>query len=667
MNFENKKDETFKVHGGKLVFEVNSDASNITWYANGLPTCSPKNCDFWRVHLDDGMQKDLTVHSRDQKGTVCGETDNIVITYKSLIAEDDTEYKVVLKIYMKTVGEVLECYAEVENCDEIRVNEVQCPFVELSYIADRERANDILYYPEGVGRRMVDPWNYVRNNSHTEYMASEYENIWQTWTYPFPLSMSWLGIQSGDNLLYMARYDEEFRTCSFAVGTSPRNTPAVLIPSISHYPVTEKGEKITCGKGVIALLEGTWKTGADLYRKCADNWYNPQKPVEWVKSMTGWQRVILKHQFGKIFFKYKDLLQLYLNGKKYGLDTLIVFGWWKGRFDNGYPIYEPDEALGGAEELKSVINQIQQLGGRVILYNNGVLIDVKTDFYKNEGYQYTKKNIDGEEYREYYQFSNNGMMLKTFGYKAFSSACHGTEGWKNKLIENAKIKLEFNPDSIFFDQLGGHLPRFCFDATHKHKNRCDMDAVYKKENVEAIREILPEGKCIGTENVLDALAPYFDYCHGCLGTWFDEFNFPSMYRYVFPETIITNRLIHDEKTFYQHHLAFAFVNGLRFDVSVYRGRETDIIAVPNYAEYLSYLLTIKQHYCEFFYDGVFIGDDVSVKKPLHITANLFRSNEGKELLVLWNSGHHDETVEAYSVSYTLAANEFRLILLDDNK
>jgi hypothetical protein len=46
MNFENKKDETFKVHGGKLVFEVNSDASNITWYANGLPTCSPEKCDF---------------------------------------------------------------------------------------------------------------------------------------------------------------------------------------------------------------------------------------------------------------------------------------------------------------------------------------------------------------------------------------------------------------------------------------------------------------------------------------------------------------------------------------------------------------------------------------------------------------------------------------------
>lgn len=667
MNFENKKKESFKVHGGRLVFKVNSDASKVSWYANGLPTGSPDNCDFWRIHLDDDMQKDLTVHSREQKGIVSGEDNDIVITYNSLIAEDKKEYQIVLKIYMKTVGDVMECYAEVENHDDIRVNEVQCPFVELNCVADAERSNDILYYPLGVGRRVSDPWKYVSEKCHTEYMASDYENVWQTWTYPFKLSMAWLGIQSGENLLYIARYDEEFRTCSFSIGAAPRHKPATLIPAISHYPVALKGEKIVCGKGVISLLNGTWKTGADLYRKWADGWYNPPKPVEWVKNMTGWQRVILKHQFGKVFFKYKDLLQVYLNGKKYGLDTLLVFGWWKGRFDNAYPTYEPDEELGGAEELKNVISQIQQLGGRVILYNNGVLIDVKTDFYKKEGYQYTKKNIDGEEYREYYQFSNNGMMLRTFGYKVFSSACHGAEGWKNKLIENSKIKLEFNPDSLFFDQLGGHLPRFCFDETHKHKNRCDMDVVYKKENVRAIREILPEGKCIGTENVVDVLAPYFDYSHGCESAWFDEFSFPSMYRYTFPETVITNRLIHDDKTFYQHHLAYAFVNGLRFDVSVYRGREVDITALPNYAEYLSYLLTIKQNYCEFFYEGVFIGDDVTIKKPLHITANLFRNKEGKELLVLWNGGHHTETVEAYSVSYTLTANEFRLIFLNDNK
>ena len=98
--------------------------------------------------------------------------------------------------------------------------------------------------------------------------------------------------------------------------------------------------------------------------------------------MTGWQRVILKHQFGEIYFKYSDLPKLYKSGLSYGINTLMVFGWWKGRFDNGYPVYEPDPLLGGEDGLRAAIDEIHRLGGKVHLYTNGALIDVATDYYK---------------------------------------------------------------------------------------------------------------------------------------------------------------------------------------------------------------------------------------------------------------------------------------------
>ena len=382
---------------------------------------------------------------------------------------------------------------------------------------------------------------------------------------------------------------------------------------------------------------------------------------EWVKNMTGWQRIILKHQFGKIFFKYSDLVTVWKNGKKYGLDTLLVFGWWRGCFDNGYPVYEPDDALGGADALRAAIEEIHALGGRVILYNNGVLLDVVGDYYKSVGQYIEKKNIDGTSYREYYSFADYGMMLRTFGYKSFSSACHATEEWKEKLIENAKIKLSFNPDSIFYDQLGGHMPRLCFDSSHKHGARIDEDVKYKIENVNAVRETIPADKCIGTENVLDVMSGCFDFSHGCIYAGYKEYRFPSLFRYAFPDVVVTNRFAHDEKPSFRHELNFAFVNGLRYDVSIYRGRVTDVSGVPEYASHLRSLLDLKEKHRRFFYEGRFLGEDTSIDKPLTVTANLYSADDGSQLLALWNESREPITISAYGTAYTLSPNEIRCV------
>ena len=191
----------------------------------------------------------------------------------------------------------------------------------------------------------------------------------------------------------------------------------------------------------------------------------------------------------------------------------------------------------------------------------------------------------------------------------------------------------------------------------------DEDACFKAENVKAVREVLPEGKCIGTENVVDCLAPLFDYCHGCNTAGFVPTVFPTIYRYVFPETIITNRFAHDEKEGFESELDYAFVNGLRYDVSMYRGRLIDISGQPRYGEYLKYLLDLKEEYREFFYEGKFIGDDTSIEKPVDIIANLFENKEGSRLLILWNTSDKKISVKAYNKKYTLLPKKFKLIRL----
>lgn len=655
----------YELQSQKLVFSLDDRGREVRWSAVGLPTRSPENANFWRLFLDNGIEREIAVFSRDQEGKVKQKENKLTVSYDRLADEYGRQYDVRLVIEISEADGAFCFESEIENLSsDVRVNEIDCPYAELAVIADEDTKHDILYLPYGLGQRIVNPCETVQAQNHTEYMAGDYDHVWRTYTYPHQFSMAWFGVESNGHFLYVGRHDEQFRTCSFSLGTAARMQQNELIFNVSQYPAVEKGEKIRMGRGYVALFHGSWKQGADFYKSWAKNYCPVAEIPDWVKNMTGWQRIILKHQFGRIFFTYRDMVKVFEDGQKYGLDTLLVFGWWKGCFDNGYPNYEPDEALGGAEELKKAIKQIQALGGHVILYNNGVLLDVTTNYYKKVGHKIEKRNIDGTSYREYYAFSDYGMMLRTFGYKSFSTACHATEEWKEKLIENAKIKLSFDPDSLFFDQLGGHLPRFCFNREHKHANRIDEDAKYKIENVRAIRAITPKDKCIGTENVVDVLAGYFDYAHGCEGAIYQpKYAFPSIFRYSFPEVVVTNRFAHDNRPFFRRELNYAFVNGLRFDISIYRGRMIGVAGLPDYADYLKKLLDLKEHYRDFFYGGRFIGDDTSIEKPLFITANLFESPDGRRLLVLWNEGDADRTIEAYGDVFLLKPNDFALKIL----
>ena len=54
----------FYVHGGKLTFKINENADQYAWCADGLPTKSPEKHDFFRVFLDNGMEREIAVFSK---------------------------------------------------------------------------------------------------------------------------------------------------------------------------------------------------------------------------------------------------------------------------------------------------------------------------------------------------------------------------------------------------------------------------------------------------------------------------------------------------------------------------------------------------------------------------------------------------------------------------
>ena len=601
-----------------------------------------ENGDFWRMHLDyckTGMNNELGVYSHQQKAPDVAVTENeTVITYPSLIAEDGSVHniKLILKILQKDGA--LYFAADMDNNSETRINELQYPLFEFERI-NGDCENDELVIPRGLGQKITNPHDFAKK-AHTEYMAADYKNIWEMFHCPAPMSMPWMGIESGDKYLYMGWHSKVWRQCSFAIGSEPRGTDEeYTIYSISSYPAVNPGERIVYDDFVLAGFDGDWRCGCDFYRAWADEtWHHPVKK-EGIKHITGWQRIIMKHQYGEVFHKYSDLVQIYKDGAEYGINMLLLFAWWKGGMDNGYPNYEPDPDLGGAEMLKQAIKEINSMGGIVILYANGHLIDVSTDYYKTEGKNYTVKDIEKNEYREFYKFSNNGTLLK-YGHKTFATGCYGTKQWPQKLMEIEKKHLSLGSNGTFFDQIATRF-NFCFDDSHSHGKRIDMAPQLRLNGIKEMKKLLNENEYFGTEVTVDRIAEEVDFVHGCgFGQIFSDDAYPYIFRYTFPGAIISNRLIHDEKDGWKRHLNYAFTFGLIFDVAIYRSRVGTIKLAPEYAKYIKKMIEMRKPYFKFFKEGTFNLPSVSL--PSNIKAAEYQYGD-KRIMTVWNDS--DDAVE----------------------
>ncbi len=635
----------------------------LDFWAEGFHPQFHEGSDFWRLFLDTGEIRELSVYAHAQTPVRTEQAGDLIrVEYDRLTAENGEIFDIGLTVEIRQQDGALHFSASLRNRSDARVNEVQLPVLSAARYGCAPE-EEILYSPDGMGVRNPNPRQAVAKK-HTEYMSADYKCTLYPQTYPpynggGGLSMPWLALETGEYCLYLGEHDPEMAIVNLNTMVPPRGAASELGFSVSHYPAAEPGETVQVGHAVLAVFRGDWREAAAFYKKWAASvWYpDPHRRPAWVNGLTGWQRIICKHQYGEIFFRYADLPRLYREGKAVGLNALLVFGWWKGRFDNNYPELEPDPALGGAEGLRAAVREIQAEGGRVLLYSNGNLIDIKTDFYRDIGAEICTKDIDGNEYREHYRFSNDGTVLRHWGYKSFVTACHCTPQWQQRLVENARLKRSFGVDSVFFDQLGCCC-KLCFDKSHPHGSRIDREGRARLDNIRAIQEILTPEEAIGTEWICDRYAAATDYIHGCGGScsYFPS-AYPDLYRETFPETIVSNRFVHDERPDFREHLNYAFVSGLIIDVSIFRGRVCGIAGQPAYGAYLKKLLDWKEAYRRYFYEGIFRSAR-GLSLPETVRGSLFYAREGGDFIAaLWNTGAEEAVFPLLGRTVTIPAGE----------
>jgi hypothetical protein len=346
-----------------------------------------------------------------------------------------------------------------------------------------------------------------------------------------------MALDAGRHGLYVASHDESLRTVT--LNTDACTVPGAITLSVGLYPFCGPGEDAATAPVVVCPYAGTWHAAAAYYRGWADGWFTQVERPSWVRDVSGWQLVILKQQNGEIHWPYTDLEKLVDLGKENGLNVLGLFGWTEGGHDRRYPIYEPEPEMGGEEALRAGIEKAHAAGQKVILYTNGQLRDILTDWHDRYGNESAALSERGDMFGESWQkYADAPPRRMTYG-------CQSSTRWADTLLEFAKKVEGLGADGIIFDQLGSCQPMFCFSAVHNHDSPALATGPGVAANMARVQRemhaINPEFIVI-VEHVADGVNQNVDFTHGC-GVGFnpDGRSFPELLRFTFPEIWTTQR------------------------------------------------------------------------------------------------------------------------------
>ena len=277
--------------------------------------------------------------------------------------------------------------------------------------------------PVGKDPLRVEDIGAAIQRQFSAYVAEDNKGINMPWT-----ANGFAMFADDTDSLYLGDHDPDFELTTHLF----RKRGHKIDTGFHRSPYLEPGQTASLSGFVVSPIRGDWHVCAKKFRRWYERRYAPTpKPETLTKSFNGWYRIIMRHQYGKILFRHDEMPRILASMKETGIDSLLLFGWWREGMDAGYPGYEFDETQGGHDVLKEHFRAFREAGGKILLYFNGRLIDTATDYYHTRGKDIAIQGCDGCNIVESYPFAGPGINLRhQFGFKSFALACpHSASGW----------------------------------------------------------------------------------------------------------------------------------------------------------------------------------------------------------------------------------------------
>ena len=537
----------------------------------------------------------------------------IIFSYPQVIDRKGNTYDISVEITAQERKGKLELdIALTNNAQNVTVRECRFPILKLSDEAEKFAWRNSKQ--AGTIHPSVSKWKTDRLNAAPGYQGLDEVFKREILHYPGKMATTNSFILDGaDEGIYFGSHDKTFQTTLHVAQANVADNSTDML--MVKLPFLGCGGVFEAKSFVLSAYRGTWHKGADIYRGFLKENITLPEVHEKVRFFTGWERIIMRTQYGENLFTFRELPEIASELKECGVDALLIFGWHKGGHDNDYPNYCVSESLGGFDEFKKAISEVRKLGIQVNLYSNGQLIDRTSDFYRSgAGQRSAIRDIRGVEESQRWGFSGYGIYNSYFGGRTLSRACPCAEEMTQKLYEFIDLAVSLGADGVFFDQLGSGDP-ICFSPDHGHEVPFTKIMAARRDMLLKLRDYAHgRGLTIGIEHASDITAGCVDYVHSFPGGAAvsgkviegvkpfipNDFEY---FRYVFPEARISNREIRDDNDI-ERRVNRMFLFDLQCDVEIKRCRAT-IGTTPHYKAYLTEILDLKRRNFQYLNGAMF--------------------------------------------------------------
>lgn len=476
-------------------------------------------------------------HDNSLKCDINGGSDGLTVKYHSL-TDGKEFYKAEVSYSIRFEDNKSVWNLEIADmCGSGTLCEAKFPCLNGIWLGE-DWSDDILIFPVNAGAKYVNPTEYFEKPRKTiQWRWQEYRYVYPVdgccgyksqdgtyqlrHNYPGDASMSWLDYYDKNGGIYFASHDTEPRLTAIIASTYGSERPGMHF-AIANELHLESGESWRSPDRVVALHKGDWHDGADIYAEYKTPLLTKCAHPEWFDRSPGLiAHYDFKYQNKQIVHRYEDIPTLRSEAREvYGVDHILLSGWHKNGFDNGFPLYYADEEMGDESRLAEGIKPEDDM--HVSLYVNAWLCntayaDIEAD---------VARKVNGESH------------LCKFGDDAltFGLMCPGSDGWSSRMTGIANHVENDWGGGIYFDMLSAH-PRSCYSEEHSHSYDMICNEVKK------MLTKLADGKfCMMGEHVTDE---YGGIISGQLMQSFFKIltgTYEEVYRYTFPDHILIDML-----------------------------------------------------------------------------------------------------------------------------
>ena len=325
----------------------------------------------WRLLTTRGSWTECPVNAADNRGGVAVTGTEAVVRFDGLVAVQGDRLNISLEFHFELGpdDDGVRAWYAIENRTGETVGEVWFPL--LAAVRDAGGDETTVIAPVGVARRIRNPSKALPR----QWLSMPAPpRATRGVAYPGPGSMGWVDASTGDEGLYVASHARDARRITMLLrGGAPGSFDVGFVT----YPFVPSRQTYRSEPFEICPHVGDWCAGAERYARFAAGWPVAGGGVPWLRETPGIRLAFMKHQTGRVYMRYSDLVAMHGDLRDRGLERvpLLVFGWFAGGHDAGCPDFQPDDELGGRDELVRVLGEIRAAGGRIVLYANGLLID----------------------------------------------------------------------------------------------------------------------------------------------------------------------------------------------------------------------------------------------------------------------------------------------------